>query len=52
MKTDLMAEMGQRVVVKEGDKTLRLGGPLPLGYDVENRRLVVNPKEAELVRQI
>ncbi len=24
LKTDLMAEMGQRVVVKEGDKTLRL----------------------------
>jgi len=33
-------------------KGMWMGGPLPLGYDVENRRLVVNPKEAELVRQI
>ncbi len=29
-----------------------MGGPLPLGYDVENRRLVVNSTEADLVRQI
>jgi len=28
------------------------GRSLPLGYDVENRRLVVNQQEAELVRQI
>ncbi len=33
-------------------KGMWMGGPLPLGYDVENRRLVVNAKEAELVRQI
>ena len=33
-------------------KGMWMGGPLPLGYDVENRRLVINPQEAELVRQI
>ncbi len=33
-------------------KGMWMGGPLPLGYDVENRRLIVNPTEAELVRQI
>lgn len=33
-------------------KGLWMGGPVPLGYDVENRKLVVNAKEAELVRHI
>lgn len=33
-------------------KGMWMGGPLPLGYDVENRRLVINPNEAELVRHI
>jgi DNA invertase Pin-like site-specific DNA recombinase len=33
-------------------KGMWMGGPLPLGYDVENRRLIINPKEAELVRYI
>lgn len=33
-------------------KGMWMGGPLPLGYDVDNRRLIVNAKEAELVRQI
>ena len=33
-------------------KGMWMGGPLPLGYDVENRRLIVNGKEADLVRQI
>jgi hypothetical protein len=33
-------------------KGMWMGGPLPLGYDVESRRLVVNATEAELVRQI
>lgn len=33
-------------------KGMWMGGPLPLGYDVENRRLVINPKEAALVRKI
>jgi hypothetical protein len=33
-------------------KGMWMGGPLPLGYDVENRLLVVNEVEASLVRRI
>lgn len=33
-------------------KGMWMGGPLPLGYDVENRRLIVNEREADLVREI
>lgn len=33
-------------------KGLWMGGPVPLGYDVDNRRLVTNDEEAELVRHI
>lgn len=33
-------------------KGMWMGGIPPLGYDVENRRLVPNPKEAKLIRQI
>ncbi len=29
-----------------------MGGPVPLGYDVDNRRLVVNDKDADVVRHI
>ncbi|EXI92780.1 MAG: DNA-invertase hin [Candidatus Accumulibacter sp. BA-94] len=33
-------------------KGMWMGGPLPLGYDVENRLLVINEVEAKLVRRI
>ena len=33
-------------------KGLWMGGPLPLGYEVENRRLIINPEEAKLVNLI
>jgi DNA invertase Pin-like site-specific DNA recombinase len=33
-------------------KGMWMGGMPPLGYDVDNRRLVPNPQEAKLVRQI
>jgi DNA invertase Pin-like site-specific DNA recombinase len=33
-------------------KGMWMGGIVPLGYDVSNRRLVINQTEAELVRQI
>ncbi len=33
-------------------KGLWMGGPLPLGYDVKDRRLVINETEADLVRHI
>ena len=33
-------------------KGIWMGGPVPLGYDVEDRKLVVNEAEAELLRHI
>ena len=33
-------------------KGMWMGGPVPLGYAVDNRKLVVVPEEAELVREI
>ena len=39
------------LVERDAQKAVRRG-PVPLGYDVDNRKLVVNQKEAELVRTI
>lgn len=33
-------------------KGMWMGGPVPLGYEVEARKLIVNPTEADLVRHI
>ena len=33
-------------------KGMWMGGPVPLGYEVDNRKLVINEIEADLVRQI
>ena len=33
-------------------KGMWMGGPVPLGYDLENRRLIPNQQEAKLVRYI
>jgi site-specific DNA recombinase len=33
-------------------KGLWMGGPIPLGYDVKDRALVANPKDAAIVRSI
>ena len=33
-------------------KGMWMGGVPPLGYDVQNRRLVLNPQEAKLIRHI
>jgi site-specific DNA recombinase len=33
-------------------KGLWMGGPVPLGYEVDNRKLVLHPAEADLVRRI
>lgn len=33
-------------------KGMWMGGPVPLGYDVKDRKLIVNEAEAETVRQI
>jgi DNA invertase Pin-like site-specific DNA recombinase len=33
-------------------KGMRMGGPVPLGYDVKDKKLVINPEEAEQARTI
>jgi len=46
---------GERIrdkIAASKKKGLWMGGPVPLGYDVEDRKLVVNEDEAELVRHI
>jgi len=46
---------GERIrdkIAASKKKGLWMGGPLPLGYDVRERKLVVNEAEAELVRHI
>ena len=47
--------IGERVrdkIAASKRKGLWMGGPVPLGYDVVNRKLVENPEEAETVRHI
>jgi hypothetical protein len=46
---------GERIrdkVAASKKKGMWMGGYVPLGYDLDNRRLVVNPEEAEAVRKI
>jgi site-specific DNA recombinase len=46
---------GERIrdkVAASKRKGMWMGGIVPLGYDVVNRQLVVNPKEADRVREI
>ena len=46
---------GERIrdkVAASKKKGIWMGGPVPLGYDLSNRQLVVNPAEAETVRMI
>jgi len=46
---------GERIrdkIAASKKKGMWMGGPLPLGYDVVERKLVVNEKEAALVRRI
>ena len=46
---------GERIrdkIAASKKKGIWMGGPVPLGYDVRERRLVVNPAEAEMVRHI
>lgn len=42
-------KMGMERATKEGH---RQGGPTPIGYNVINKKLVVNEKEAEIVKDI
>src|SRR5829696_4978847 len=46
---------GERIrdkVAASKRKGMRMGGPVPLGYDVKDKKLVINPEEAERVRTI
>ena len=43
---------GERIrdkVAASKRKGMRMGGPVPLGYDVKDKKLVINPEEAERV---
>jgi site-specific DNA recombinase len=46
---------GERIrdkIAASKKKGLWMGGPVPLGYDIQDRKLVVNDEEAETVRHI
>jgi site-specific DNA recombinase len=46
---------GERIrdkIAASKKKGMRMGGPIPLGYDVKDKKLVVNEQEAERVRLI
>jgi site-specific DNA recombinase len=46
---------GERIrdkIAASKKKGMWMGGPVPLGYDLSNRQLVINPTEAETVRTI
>src|SRR3954467_10600324 len=49
---EVTAERIRDKIAASKRKGMRLGGPVPLGYDVENKKLVINPEEAERVRLI
>ena len=49
---ELTSERIRDKIAASKRKGLWMGGPVPLGYDVRNRRLVVNEAEAETVRQL
>ncbi len=46
---------GERIrdkIAASKKKGMWMGGPLPLGYDIEDKKLVINPQEAALVRTL
>jgi len=49
---EVTAERIRDKIAASKKKGMWMGGPTPLGYDVEDRKLVVNEPEAETVRQI
>ncbi|RYG30040.1 MAG: recombinase family protein, partial [Burkholderiales bacterium] len=49
---EVTAERIRDKIAASKKKGLWMGGPVPLGYDVQDRRLVVNEEEAALVRHI
>jgi len=49
---EVTAERIRDKIAASKRKGMRMGGPVPLGYDVANKRLVINLEEAERVRLI
>src|SRR5690348_1358762 len=49
---EVTAERIRDKVAASKKKGIWMGGPVPLGYRVENRKLAIEPGEAELVRTI
>ena len=49
---EVTAERIRDKIAASKKKGMWMGGPPPLGYDVENRQLVINEQEAETVRTI
>lgn len=49
---EVSAERVRDKIAASKAKGLWMGGTIPLGYDIEDRHLVVNEKEAEVVQQI
>src|SRR5216117_330802 len=46
---------GERIrdkIAASKKKGMWMGGNVPLGYDLKDRKLVVNPREAEIIRRI
>src|SRR5450756_1362447 len=46
--------IGERIrdkIAASKKKGMWMGGPVPLGYDLKERKLIVNPEEANLVRR-
>ena len=49
---EVTAERIRDKIAASKKKGMWMGGPPPLGYDVDNRQLVINEQEAETVRSI
>src|SRR3954452_19268522 len=49
---EVTAERIRDKIAASKRKGMRMGGPVPLGYGVETKKLVINPQEAERVRLI
>jgi site-specific DNA recombinase len=49
---EVTAERIRDEIAASKRKGMRMGGPVPLGYDVANKRLVINPEEAKRIRLI
>ena len=49
---EVTAERIRDKIAASKKKGMWMGGVVPLGYDVEERKLVINPAEAETVRKL